>query len=90
MIFWLFQHSTGLSHLYLMGFAVIVVQMEKGVLLAFSFQFASNGDLIDVGGTAATNDGDDWVAFSRDCQAYGAPKYAKDSRKRGGCQHEAH
>lgn len=55
-----------------------------------SFQFASNGDLINVGGTAASNDGEDWAVFSRDCQAYGAPKYAKDSRRRDGCQHEAH
>ncbi len=54
-----------------------------------SFQFAANGDLIDMGGSAAKNDGPDWLAFSQDCQAYGTPKFAKDRKRRqDGYQHE--
>lgn len=37
-----------------------------------AFQFdKSNGDLVDATGTAAQNDGPDWLAFSQDCQSYG-------------------
>lgn len=36
-----------------------------------SFSFAANGDLIDLTGSAETNDGDDWAAFSKDCQVWG-------------------
>ena len=39
-----------------------------------SYQFDGSGNLIDVGGTAARNDGPDWLAFSRDCHAYGVSR----------------
>ncbi len=39
-----------------------------------SFSF-SRGDLVDVEGSAAANDGNDWRAFSEDCQAYGERKH---------------
>lgn len=42
-----------------------------------SFQFQkSNGDLVDVTGSAARNDGDDWAAFSQDCQAFAENRFA--------------
>lgn len=37
-----------------------------------SFEFDKrNGDLVDVTGSAAENDGPEWAAFSQDCQEYG-------------------
>lgn len=45
------------------------------------FGFTANDDLIDAGGSALGGDGDDWLAFSRDCQKYGEPKFKKDQKK---------
>ncbi len=37
-----------------------------------SFQYDKrNGDLVDATGSASRKDGDDWLAFSHDCQKYG-------------------
>jgi hypothetical protein len=40
-----------------------------------SFQFDKrNGDLVDATGSAALNDGSDWLAFCEDCKKYGKAK----------------
>ena len=41
------------------------------------FGFAANGDLVDRGGPFVDADGDDWVAFSQDCQEYGIAQREK-------------
>ena len=55
-----------------------------------SFQFARNGDIIDVDGEAQDHDGPDWLAFAQDCCAYGMPKFVKDAKRRNGYQNEPH
>lgn len=37
-----------------------------------SFSFENSGDILDASGSALDNDGPDWLAFSHDCQNYGA------------------
>lgn len=46
-----------------------------------SFSYENNGDLIDATGTAAENDGSDWLAFSEDCQKYGESRIGIIRRK---------
>ena len=46
-----------------------------------SFTFENNGDLVGLTGTAERNDGDDWLAFSRDCQRYGETRIRALRRK---------
>ena len=42
---------------------------------AGSFSFTLSGDLIDATGSAAENDGSDWLAFSEDCHRCGMKKH---------------
>ena len=41
-----------------------------------AFVFQANGDICDAEGTAAKNDGTDWLAFSEDCRVYGQTRLA--------------
>lgn len=47
------------------------------------FEFSKSGDLVDVGGSASSGDGDDWAAFAADLQKYGTGALAKKSTRKG-------